>query len=395
MRKWIPNIAVFKYLKAAGVVDPSRENRMKNLLLSRYQTMMQHMSSNGYIYYGTNVGVWFNSYILKLLNYAKDVININTSHINNIKNYLKPKEHGKDPSPYPGIDKKGVVLAAYNVISFTETGIDAGDKAYLDSALQYIKAGQANADNYTLAISAYAFALNNHPDANITLDKLMEPWKNRDDEMISWTNAKNGKDKLSDQTEIASYAVLALEKSNRIEDARRAFKWLMTKRNSFGGFSNTQDTVIGIQALTKMAQHFDEKNINIDIEIKSGKEKKNFKVNTRNSKILQKLQLESDTRSVDLSAKGQGVAYFQIAYNYSMKFENETGKGFEIRANVISGAETPMVLEVCTKFDDNKVESGMALIEVELPSGYVYDKSTVDKNQPNTVRIFFQNLLLD
>lgn len=60
---------------------------------------------------------------------------------------------------------------------------------------------------------------------------------------------------LNNDIEITSYILLTLLDSNTADDTKilPIIKWLIKQRNSLGGFSSTQDTIVGLQALTKFA----------------------------------------------------------------------------------------------------------------------------------------------
>lgn len=343
--------------------------------------MMEDSRADGTFDFYLGNGVWFNAYILKLLNYAKDEMYINDYNIKGTKTFLSGHTLGADPKPFPGLAKSGVPLEAYVVIAFTEAGRKSEDDAYLNEALTYITNGPISSDNYTLAISAYALALNNHSKTNDYLNKLMSPWTQADiesNEMISWTNPGNN---LATRIETAAYAILALARADRYKEAAKAFKYLMTQRNSFGGFSKTQDTVVGIQALTCMTKHFKQSDTSMNIEMKDASKTKTFKIDANNAKNVQKEPLDSKTRSVTISASGSGVVYFQIAYNFSATYAavNEGGLTSEASATRKSGETSPLVVESCaTLSSSSKTETGMALIEVEVPSGYVFNRQMTE-----------------
>lgn len=57
----------------------------------------------------------------------------------------------------------------------------------------------------------------------------------------------------SSAIENTGYGLLTLlEHGDRI-NASRAARWLVSNRNAIGGFGSTQDTVVGLQALTSFA----------------------------------------------------------------------------------------------------------------------------------------------
>jgi CD109 antigen len=50
-----------------------------------------------------------------------------------------------------------------------------------------------------------------------------------------------------------AYATLALVRHGDNLNASRAAKWLVSKRNAYGGYGSTQDTVMALQALIEFS----------------------------------------------------------------------------------------------------------------------------------------------
>merc|ERR1712198_580837 len=57
----------------------------------------------------------------------------------------------------------------------------------------------------------------------------------------------------STSIELASYVLLAYTRRGMVEEGLPIMKWLMSQRNSLGGFHSTQDTVLGLEALSMFA----------------------------------------------------------------------------------------------------------------------------------------------
>ena len=53
--------------------------------------------------------------------------------------------------------------------------------------------------------------------------------------------------------ETTGYAALALLERGDMISASNAGRWLVNQRNAYGGYGSTQDTVVGLQALTRFA----------------------------------------------------------------------------------------------------------------------------------------------
>lgn len=88
--------------------------------------------------------------------------------------------------------------------------------------------------------------------------------------------------------EITSYGLLALLEAGLYSDALPIVKWLVNQRTELGGFQSTQDTIIGLQALSKYAQRVSSNFNNVQVAIKynEGAESR-ISVNRDNSIIQQ------------------------------------------------------------------------------------------------------------
>lgn len=111
------------------------------------------------------------------------------------------------------------------------------------------------------------------------------------DEHKWWSTTASDPSKRKSKTldvEITSYGLLALLKAGRFADGLPYFRWLLTQRNSQGGFEGTQDTVVGLQALATFADKIFSKDNNVQVSVKAPPANEtNFNVNTDNSLVLQ------------------------------------------------------------------------------------------------------------
>lgn len=88
--------------------------------------------------------------------------------------------------------------------------------------------------------------------------------------------------------EITSYGLLAASLNGYDEDSFALFKWLLTQRNDLGGFEGSQDTDIGLEALTHYASKIATKDNNVEVAITtSTNENIKFNVNKANAFVPQ------------------------------------------------------------------------------------------------------------
>lgn len=68
-------------------------------------------------------------------------------------------------------------------------------------------------------------------------------------------------------------------------------RWLTSQRNSLGGFSSTQDTVIALQGLAAYAQAAYSPDSDVVVSVVNGNDAHNFTVNSMNSIVLQSYEV--------------------------------------------------------------------------------------------------------
>lgn len=166
-----------------------------------------------------------------------------------------------------------------------------------------------------------------------------------------WTSKKGGAEEAGKKenwyffqprpvdVETTAYALLSVMLENQTDTVRNRgdcykwsvqalpiVRWLTSQRNSLGGFSSTQDTVIALQALAAYAeadrspysllisslQVMYSPGIDASVSIKTGKDSHSFTVNSENSIVLQSYELSNLDSSLTIQATGKGTAFAQV-----------------------------------------------------------------------------------
>jgi CD109 antigen len=258
----------------------------------------------------------------------------------------------------------------------------------IDKALDYIVKNIENLDdNYSLAIATYALQISKHESKDLLLAKLdsksenkggMKHWAKEipaSDSNNPWSYRPN-----SVNVEMSAYALQAFVEANRDADAVPIMKWLVTQRNSEGGFQSTQDTVVGLQALAKLAAKVYVPNSKIEILLKHGNDQRtNLNVNEENALVLQKNEISSEARNFEVTAREQGFSILQLSYKYNKNVTGEWPR-FIVEPEVHKSSNKDFLhLVACTSFvpDDFADKSNMAVMEVSLPSGFTFDSDSL------------------
>lgn len=360
----------------------------------------------------TTTSTWLTAYVAKILILAMDRDAI--SREGGIRNkvvkaleYLKSNYYetsmsfqnngySKDPYQKNSIDSE-VYMTAHVLITFLHyKKISPLDKAYdtlINNLTQFLNESVSTTDTYCSTIIAYVLALNNqnnHTIFRVLLNNTMthgdESYINIDSSSFNFhkkTLARirfadiflenyNNQSILSMHNIIAtSYIALAYLKQNLPRMAQPFVKWLLKIQKS-GKMLEEYDNAIALEAITEFAKISSKTS---DIILGINDVKKLFVINSTNSKELQIIELENHSQTVTIKIDGKGFLIVKEAcdtYTEST-FDNEM---FKINVETVKNARNIMRISLKINYTKPNVNTNeMILAEVQLPSGYVYDKS--------------------
>ena len=208
--------------------------------------------------------------------------------------------------------------------------------------------------------------------------------------------------------------MLANFHADRTDDVVPILKWLLSQRNERGGFHSTQDTIVGLQAIASIAGKVTGSAADnaIGIDLSHDGNSTSFEVNSGNAQILQQIQIPSQTRKINVKAHGTGFTLVSLSYKYFIN-ESAAEPRFTIEPTV-KPSEYPSSLEfdVCVAFipkpdaaNDETNESNMAVMEIDMPSGYQFDadqrqtlqwtqsvKKVETRNDETQIVLYFEHL---
>ncbi|CAG2106848.1 unnamed protein product, partial [Medioppia subpectinata] len=426
MLNFVPNIVVLNYLKATNRLTPTlRQKALKNIE-SGYQRELTYRRGDGsfsafgnsdrngstWLTADRNGSTWLTAFVLKSFIQAKGVTEIDQKVIDGAINWLFERQHSDGYFEEPGVvlhkamqgGSTGgkAVLTAYVLIAILQEPKTRGDNNTVKSdgfvkAETYIRNALNETQNpYDLSIMAHALHLADSPAAGQAFDKLMALSKNSGE--YKWWEASDQKSEgVTDYSpkimpfggnshypnsyavESTAYTLLTLVGKSDLETTVPVLRWLISKQNSNGGFASTQDTVIGIQALGSLAQRLSTTKPSMDVMVKymsPEAKSEEMKIDDTNSLVLQRIQLPSNTTNAEIEARGVGAAIVQVSYQYNLA--NDAEKPAFFLKPVVDNTSTDnyMRLNVSTHLLEGNA-TNMAVMEVELPSGFVADKDSL------------------
>lgn len=397
---FVPNIHAIAYLDATGIENPElRAKALKNMEKGYQRELIYRHPEGSYSAFGPKTpeddsSIWLTAFVVKSFAQARNLIHIDDHDLKLSVKWMVKKQLENGCFPVIGRvfhkqmkgglqddDSSSSALTAYILISLLESGVLLS-ASVINNALYCLEKGMANNNNspYTAALSTYALALLEHPKANSSMKNLMER-ATRHNDLLWWEDKSKPSTGLS--IEMTAYAILSLIKlggdSNMVE-ALKAVRWMSKQRNAEGGFASTQDTVLGLEALTKYAIAMNTSNTDLSILVTAGEIDHIYRMHTESRMVLTQIRLPVLPTVVEVFAEGEGCVLVQSNMKYNVA--HATGsEAFDLSvaaASISSVNECSMQkITICARYKMADEESNMALLEVGMISGYVPDRSSL------------------
>ncbi|XP_069506674.1 alpha-2-macroglobulin-like protein 1 isoform X2 [Ambystoma mexicanum] len=246
---------------------------------------------------------------------------------------------------------------------------------------------------HTMAMLANTYALSGDEDMlRYTLTKLYEK-ANISEKNIFWTLTPQTSKKASGWTlpeegvvETSALVLLAhLRQPNvtkeDIRNASRIAAWIMRKQNPCGGFATTQDTMEALKALTAYGASTHRGRTGINLTLTSeGKLLHAFVVNSSNELLVQQVKLPSVAAKYEAAVEGDGCVSVQtiLRYNVPPPKSRSFNLTVDFRAKECGNTScTTYTMDIHISYTGSRVTTNMALIEVEMLSGFRPDEDSL------------------
>jgi CD109 antigen len=337
MINFVPNIVVLRYLRATQRGNAQLESKAIKYMESGYQRELNYRrDDNSFSAFGqsdTHGSTWLTAFVLRSFKQAQPHIFVDEQILQKSIAFLVSQQqqengafaergevHHKDMQG--GASEGGLPLTAYVTVALLENGVQ-NERAlnYLETHLEEIKD-----EPYAIALAAYALQLAGSPKRNNALELLEKLQVSAGDGSVHWS-AKMESEKPKDTSqyfyqprpvdvEITSYALLTYMAIGDTEKGLPIVRWLSAQRNSYGGFSSTQDTVMALQALGAYAERVFSPSFNVSVNMENGADKHTFAVTPENAIVLQSFEISNYDEPITIEASGNGVAFAQVQYSY-------------------------------------------------------------------------------
>ncbi|XP_023235311.1 CD109 antigen-like [Centruroides sculpturatus] len=441
MFNFAANLLMLKYLRLTGQKQPEIEKEAFYYLNRGYQQQLSYQLSNGaFTAFRENKepSVWLTAFCIKMFQKAtyqewENFLYIDPSVISRaaewILNYqtkegsfyevslypLDRKMNLSSEFPYDRVKFRNISLTAHVVIALVEVKHIQDDVRvkiasallravrYLETNLNIVKQFD---DPYELAIVSYALTIANSADGQEAFNLLNS--KSREmNGMVYWGKEKvppietvieNNKPYIiprlpntydASNVETTAYALLTYILHQGVLQPK-IVEWLNSQRLTEGGWASTQDTIMALEALSEYAINSrirDVMDVSVTVEVPSTPGfTKTLHINKNNLIKLQKFQIQNAWGPVIVKAQGSGIACVQLSSQYNVDWQHlqtpPPVKAFALNIRPYSHGRnnSHITFHSCQKWINNESYiSGMTVLEVQVPTGYIIQQQTLDK----------------
>ena len=402
-----PDVYITKYLQSSGQLKPEIMAKAEKLMITGYQRELTYRRTDGsFSAFGMSDqsgSLWLTAFVLKCFAQAKGLLYIDDSVLDTATKWITSHQNSDgsfDPVGFVhhqemlgGLKGKDA-LTAYTAIALME----AGEKAGSGKAVTYLEGRLSEmTDPYAVAITTYALEFAKSPKKDDAYRKLMSLAK-EDENGLHWGSGdvpvpvpevqqRAGAPAMmapfrpdinkSADIETTAYATLALVKHGDAFNASRASKWLVSKRNAYGGYGSTQDTVVTLQALTEYATGA-RSDVDLTVTLKGQGVDKQLRVNKDNFDVLQIVQVPVNA-NIDMTVTGKGDAIGQVVRRFNLPAADPTPAAQMLKIDVKYDTTEVAVndlVKVSVSLAFNPLselsisEAGMIVLDVSVPTGF-------------------------
>ncbi|XP_029015801.1 complement C3-like [Betta splendens] len=359
-------------------------------------------------YRSEGASTWITAYVVKVFSMAYSIIGVDEQHVCDPLLYLVNNKHRlpqgsfvEDNPVYSttmtgGLrgDDSETTLTAFVLIALAEAkqaGIRCSAqaaaeqvKSATDKTAEYLRAALKTAGRrpYTVAIASYALAL---LDKDQPFDPTQALLRAAAPDRSHWPDRHNRLFTL----EATGYALLALVKLGRLEEAAAPFKWLNSQRGRGGGFGSTQSTMVVLHALSEyLIRRPPPGDLSLDVDVRlTGRKEIRYAFNPTSAYAVRSSRLPANS-DLEVEARGNGEGILEVVTYYNQVHEADEKKpcsDFELSVAIEESSEKPpaeveksyqLTIKVRTL---GPRDVRMVVLDISLPTGFTPETSDLEK----------------
>lgn len=420
-----PNVFISRYLKETGQLKPEVMAKAEKMMLTGYQRELTYRRNDGsFSAFGQQDkegSLWLTAFILKTFAQARELIFVDDSVLASGLEWVRARQKADgsfDPVGFVhhqellGGLKGKTALTAYVAIALLE----AGDNAAASKAVRYLEDRLDQTEEaYSVAIVTYALALGKSGRSQAARDKLMALARESDEGLFFGDEGPGGGPRpepvpggegaegaqglpprlpreprppapgprlgRSAIIETTGYATLALLQLGDRVNASRAVRWLASRRNAYGGFGSTQDTVVALQAMATAAI-ISRADVDATVALRAGNWSKDVRITPDNADVLHIVEVPAGA-ALAVEVRGKGQVMGQVVRRFNVLAAEEVARSvFQIDVRYSAEqVEVNDLITVTTIFrfaPPEPISAGMTVLDVAVPTGFAPVTESLD-----------------
>ncbi|XP_071089780.1 alpha-2-macroglobulin-like protein 1 isoform X1 [Haliotis cracherodii] len=355
MINFSPNIYVLKYLTFTSQLTDEMKLLCERYMEIGYTRELNYRHDDGsFSAFGksdASGSTWLTAFVVKSFAQAQRFIYIDQTNLATSVSFLKStrmengcfREVGKVFSSYMmgGLGKvdgeDDTALTAFVVVALLEAHVPRDDPVLMAALRCLSLQPRDEMDTYTLTLTAYAQTLNDPTsqasdevmtelDARVISNGVLGYW-GRGGSMPDAVNTWHYRTAPSAEIEMTSYGLMATllyYQDGGLAKGQPMIMWLSQQRNSLGGFASTQDTVLGLQAMSEFASKtFTGNATDLSVTFTGNKMSQTYDITTGvNTLLLQRAPIMHLPNTLSVSTNGTGCALIQANVQFNKLPEN-------------------------------------------------------------------------
>ena len=332
-----PNILILDYLKTTNQLDPALQLKAEQYINLGYQRLLTFEVDGhpgGFSLFG-DPPPWtmLSAYGLMEFNDMSQVSYVDPALISRTANYLFSRQQSDGSwdtdgmtveSGWERLGQKELPVTAYIAWALADAGY--ANTHNLKQAMAYIRQhANPEMDPYALAIVVNALVAVNPQDdlAQSLLDSLLEQAQS-DGQLLYWPSDlptyMGGRNQVASIESTAMIATALMRANYRLDAVQPALDFLISQRDGFGAFHNTQSTILSLKALILAAKTSTASGEAIvTINLSDGRSQ-TLRINDENANVVQKIYFDDlgagQTYTLSLSLEGERTVHYQIISDY-------------------------------------------------------------------------------
>ncbi|CAB4054630.1 CD109 [Lepeophtheirus salmonis] len=414
MIRLVPTLAILEYIDELDISATHQRNKaLKTMELGYQRELTMRMMDGSFSFFGRDIddsgSTWVTALVIGNFLKASKYIDIDPAVIQTGLDWLAKIQNDEGAFPEKGkiyfseLQESELGLTAFVVSALfsQKEDLDANSKNALNRGISFIAkhwkdvSTEVEDNPYVFSIIAYALAKTNHPDSSDAFNILKSVAKRNETMGWEWLEAKIPKEVENNHW---------YNQSNSLNNQMTAYYALVTLKKL-----SRKNTYIGIEALKEfdLTLNIPNSTSKIDVNYSYLDNSRSREINPESLTISKRRVLPANIRNLTLEAQGTnavGVVNVEYAYNLNV---TASWPSFVLNPQLLPAPPAQLILNACVNyiFYSNKERSNMAVMEIDLPSGYTVDAnslpglkryegvSRVETSLRNTrVIIYFQNI---